>query len=127
MAANTLMDFLEKGTIRNSVNFPAVNLTDRDENTVRIVVISEDSCGALQNVVDLLADAKLNIVQEIMKTRGSICYTVLDLDATCNGECISFEQIQEKITMIPGVKSSRILYGEAGTGYAKNLSGEYFV
>ena len=37
------------------------------------------------------------------------------------------KEVQEKITMLEGVLSSRVIYGVPGTGYAKNLEGDYFV
>jgi D-3-phosphoglycerate dehydrogenase len=52
---------------------------------------------------------------------------VLDLDTTAHEDVVSFKNVQERITMLNGVLSSRIIYGVPGSGYAKNLEGEYFV
>jgi D-3-phosphoglycerate dehydrogenase len=127
MAADTLRDYLESGTIQNSVNFPDVTLPNREENTVRFTVISHDAPGVLGHIFDVFGEAKLNIVQEISKARGMVSYTVLDVD-TRNHSRIEFKVVQEQITMLDGVKSSRVIYGKPGSGYAKNLGEEgYFV
>jgi D-3-phosphoglycerate dehydrogenase len=60
-------------------------------------------------------------------SQNNIAYNVLDIDTTAQVDVLSFKAVQEKITMMKGVLSSRIIYGMPGTGYAKNLEGEYFV
>lgn len=131
MAAEQVRDFLETGAVRNSVNFPAIDLPDRAQHTVRFTVVSHDAPGILGHINEVFGEAGLNIVQEIAKTRGPISYTVLDVDTTECGDCESdtfcFNDVQEKITMLDGVCSSRIIYGKPGSGYAKNLEGDYFV
>lgn len=127
MAVETLRDYLESGTIRNNcINFPSLVLGHRQEDTVRFTVISRDAPGVLGHIFDVFGEANLNIVQEVARTRGSISYTVLDVDITTHSE-IEFKQVQEQITMLPGVLSSRVLFGTPGSGYAKNIEGEYFV
>jgi len=128
MAADTIRDFLETGAVKNSVNFPTVSLSNRSEHTVRFTIVSHDSPGVLGHINDVFGNAGLNIVQEIAKTRGSVSYTVLDVDTTdFDSESVCFKDVQEQITMLDGVCSSRVIYGQPGTGYAKNLEGEYFV
>lgn len=126
MAADTLKDYLQDGTIRNSVNFPEVTLPNRKPNTLRFTVISRDAPGVLGHLFDVFGQANLNILQEISRMRGDISYTVMDVDTTGHSH-IEFKGVQEKVTMLPGVLSSRVLYGMPGAGYAKNLEGEYWV
>ena len=52
---------------------------------------------------------------------------MLDIDTTAHDNVVDFKNVQEEITMLDGVLSSRIIYGAPGTGYAKNLGGDYFV
>ena len=82
MAADTIRDFLETGAVKNSVNFPAVSLSNRSEHTVRFTIVSHDSPGVLGHINDVFGNAGLNIVQEIAKTRGPVSYTVLDVDTS---------------------------------------------
>jgi D-3-phosphoglycerate dehydrogenase len=128
MAAEQIQDFLETGAIRNSVNFPAIDLPGRAEHTVRFTVVSHDAPGILGHINEVFGEAGLNIVQEIAKTRGPVSYTVLDVDTSeCGDDNVCFKDVQEKITMLNGVCSSRVIYGKPGSGYAKNLEGDYFV
>ena len=127
MAADTIRDYLENGTIRNSVNFPSTSLPNRPEGSIRLTIVNKNSPGMLAKITDTVADAGLNILQQVNQSRGDIAYNVIDVDTTGHGEVISFKKIQEDLTMMQGVLSSRILYGTPGTGYAKNLEGKYFV
>ena len=126
MAADTIRDFLDHGTIRNSVNFPTTSLPDRPENCVRFTVVNKNIPGCLAHITEAFANEHLNIVQQINHSRGDIAYNVLDID-TSSRDVLCFKNVQEKITMLDGVLSSRVIYGTPGTGYAKNLDGEYFV
>ena len=126
MAADTIREFLEEGTIRNSVNFPTTSLPDRPENCVRFTVVNKNIPGCLAHITEAFATEELNIVQQINHSRGDIAYNVLDID-TSSRDVLCFKNVQEKITMLEGVISSRVIYGTPGTGYAKNLDGEYFV
>jgi len=128
MAVDTIRDFLETGTIRNSVNFPATSLADRPGGTVRFTVVNSNVPGVLAKITDAFAHEKLNIVQQINQSRGDIAYNVLDIGTDSSHDDVpSFKAVQERITMLEGVLSSRIIYGLPGTGYARNLEGEYFV
>jgi D-3-phosphoglycerate dehydrogenase len=127
MAADTIRDYLENGTIRNSVNFPATNLTDRPEKSVRFSVVNKNVPGALAHITEAFAEEGLNIVQQINQSRGDIAYNVMDIATDDSLDVVSFKKVQEKITMIDGVVSTRVIFGSPGQGYAKNLDGEYFI
>lgn len=128
MAVDTIRDFLETGTIRNSVNFPATSLSDRPEGAVRITVVNKNLPGMLAQITEVFASEGLNILQQINQSKGDIAYNVLDIDTkTRESSVLSFKNVQERITMLNGVLSSRVIYGKPGTGYAKNVEGEYFV
>jgi len=127
MAADTIKDFLETGTIRNSVNFPSTSLPDSPQGTVRFTVVNKNIPGCLAKITDAFAQEKLNIVQQINQSRGDIAYNVLDVDTTNQDDVLCFKNIQERITMLDGVLSSRILFGTPGTGYARKVEGQYFV
>ncbi|KAL3767762.1 hypothetical protein ACHAWO_003159 [Cyclotella atomus] len=126
MAAETIRDFLETGTIRNSVNFPATSLPNRPENSIRFTVVTKNVPGMLAHISEKFAASNLNILQQINQSRGNVAYNVVDVD-TKGHEVVDFKEVQEKITMLEGVLSSRVIYGVPGTGYAKNVEGDYFV
>lgn len=127
MAADTIRDYLETGTIRNSVNFPTTDLGRPADHSIRFTVVNKNVPGALAHITEAFAEEGLNIAQQINHSRGNIAYNVLDVDITGSESVVSFKAIQEKITMIDGVISTRVIYGVPGQGYAKNLDGEYFV
>jgi D-3-phosphoglycerate dehydrogenase len=126
MAADTIKEYLENGTIVNSVNFPDTSLDARPEDTVRFTVVNKNVPGALAAITEAISNEGLNIVQQINHSRGDIAYNVCDIQTTGN-DVVSFKNVQEQITMVDGVISTRVIYGEPGQGYAKNLDGEYFV
>lgn len=127
MAADTIRDFLETGTVKNSVNFPSTSLPDCPGGSVRFTVVNRNIPGMLSKITDCFAAENLNIIQQINQSRGSIAYNVLDVDTSSQADVLGFKTVQEQITMLDGVLSSRVIYGWPGSGYAKNLEGEYWV
>jgi D-3-phosphoglycerate dehydrogenase len=127
MAADTIADFLETGTITNSVNFPTASLPNRPEGSIRISVINKNQPGVLASITDVFAKAKLNIIQQINLSKGDIAYNVLDIDPSWDHEGVSIKDLQKKLTMTDGVLSSRIVFGTPGAGYARNIDGQYWV
>ncbi|GMI44069.1 hypothetical protein TrCOL_g2871 [Triparma columacea] len=129
MAANTIKQFLENGTIVNSVNFPETKLEARGDTTVRMAIINENKTGVLANILQAISDANLNILQQVNKSRDNIAYNVIDveLDSLADGKFQTWSELQETLTMIDGVVSSRFMNDVYGTGYAKKVEGQYFV
>ena len=77
MAADQLTDFLRFGNIENSVNFPAVNL-ERMEG-YRIAVTNWNVAGTLGQVLSVLADADINVIDMLNKSRDDVAYNLIDL------------------------------------------------
>lgn len=127
MAAETIRDYLETGRVRNSVNFPSTSLPSAPEHSIRFTVVTKNKPGMLAHMAEQFASSNLNILQQINQSRGDVAYNVLDVDISGNNSIVDFKEVQEKITMLEGVLSSRVIYGVPGTGYAKNLGGDYFV
>ena len=127
MAAETIRDYLETGRVRNSVNFPSTSLPSPPEHSIRFTVVTKNVPGMLAHMAEQFATSKLNILQQINQSRGDVAYNVLDVDVSGRDSIVDFKEVQEKITMLEGVLSSRVIYGVPGTGYAKNLGGDYFV
>lgn len=129
MAADTIRDYMEHGTIRNSVNFPNVSMPERDEGCIRITVVNKNVPGMLSKITECFARAGVNIAQQINQSRGEIAYNVIDLDPTVYeaGTTASLRNLQKDMTMLEGVLSTRILFGTPGAGYARQIDGEYFV
>jgi len=127
MAAETIREYVEKGSIRNSVNFPNTSLPDRLKDTIRISVVNKNIPGMLAQITETFAKANLNILQQINQSRGEIAYNVLDIDPhTPEGGAINLKDLQKQLTMTDGVLSSRIVFGTPGAGYARNIDGQYW-
>ena len=129
MAAETIRDYIEHGTISNSVNFPTTSMPERHSRVVRITVVNKNSPGVLAKITDCCARIGVNIAQQINQSRGDIAYNVIDLDPSIHDDDETFclKDLQKQMTMIDGVLSTRILFGTPGIGYARNIEGEYFV
>ena len=126
MAADTIRDYMEYGTIRNSVNFPDTNLPQIDIKGIRITVVNENKPGMLSQITEKFAQHNVNITQQINQSRGDIAYNVIDIDPQ-DCESMNLKDLQKEVTMLDGVLSSRVLFGTPGAGYARNINGEYHV
>ena len=101
MAAMQLMDFLENGNIKNSVNFPE-SFLDRSGNQ-RLTISNQNSPGMIEKITHLLADSKINIADMINKSKGNIAYNIIDIDGSVNDDLI------KKIGSTGGVIAVRML------------------
>jgi D-3-phosphoglycerate dehydrogenase len=126
MAAETIREYVEHGAIRNSVNFPACALPEMDASAIRISVVNKNVPGMLSKITEAFARSKVNIVQQVNHSKGDIAYNVIDIDPK-DSEKMNLKELQKEITMTDGVLSTRIIFGTAGAGYARNVDGQYFV
>jgi len=101
MATMELMDFLENGNIKNSVNFPECSM-DRTDN-VRITISNKNEPGMIEKITRLLADVKLNITDMINKSKGNIAYNIIDVEGDTNNDLVN------KIQSIDGVVAVRVI------------------
>ncbi|HJL62014.1 MAG TPA: phosphoglycerate dehydrogenase [Pseudomonadales bacterium] len=77
MVADQLIDFLENGNIRNSVNFPTLSL-ERTEG-YRIALANRNVPGLLGGVLSILADRNINVIDMLNKSQGNVAYNLIDL------------------------------------------------
>ncbi|HNQ18068.1 MAG TPA: phosphoglycerate dehydrogenase [Smithellaceae bacterium] len=101
MAALQLMDFLENGNIKNSVNFPECFL-DRSGKK-RITISNQNTPGMIEKITGLLAENNLNIADMINKSKGNLAYNIIDLEGDIG------EDLVGKIKTIEGVINVRVL------------------
>lgn len=102
MAADQLMDFLENGNIRNSVNFPAIFM-DRATTGCRLAISNRNVPGMLGKILSLLADQNINVLDMINKSRNDIAYNLIDIAATPSEAALAnIRQIPDviKVTLI---------------------------
>ncbi len=101
MAVTQLLDYLENGNIKNSVNFPIANLP-RTEGP-RLVVINQNIPAMVGQITGVLADQQINISDMLNQHRGDIAYNIIDLDAEIQDSQIA------KLRDIDGVITVRYL------------------
>lgn len=80
MAADQLMDYLQNGNIKNSVNFPAVTMDRNPGIGARITFSNENVSGVLGHVLSVLADNKVNVIDMMNKSRGEVAYNIIDVE-----------------------------------------------
>jgi D-3-phosphoglycerate dehydrogenase / 2-oxoglutarate reductase len=86
MAADQLVDYLERGNVANSVNFPAVRL-DRTPGSTRLVVLNDNVPGVLGHVLSVLADNRINVIDMVNKSRGELGINIIDAE-TAIGDAV---------------------------------------
>jgi D-3-phosphoglycerate dehydrogenase len=103
MAANQLRAFLEHGNIRNSVNFPAIELERTTE--YRITIANRNEPGMLSHILTLIGDDGLNVADLLNKSVGDIAYNIIDLDE------LPQQALLDKINGLEGVINLRLIEG----------------
>ena len=86
MVADQLIDFLENGNIRHSVNFPNIAL----ERTAgyRIAFSNRNVPKMLNQVLTVLADRNINVIDMINKSRDEVAYNILDIETEPSADLI---------------------------------------
>jgi D-3-phosphoglycerate dehydrogenase len=101
MVADQLRAFLEDGNIENSVNFPQVQMPRN--GGFRIAVVNANVPNMLGQISTALAQANLNIIDMLNKSRGDLAYTLTDVEASPSADVIG------ELAGIEGVMSVRTL------------------
>ncbi len=102
MVADQVREWLEDGNVSNSVNFPEINLP-RTEEGYRLAVVNSNVPNMLGQVSTDLAEAGLNIIDMLNKSRGDIAVTLIDVDQAPPDAAV------QRIRDINGVLSVRCL------------------
>ena len=101
MVSDSLRDYLEDGTVRNSVNFPEAFMPRNGGTRITIANANVPNMGG--QISTLLANAELNIADLLNKSRGEVAYTIIDLDGGIDDSTLN------AIREIDGVLSLRHL------------------
>jgi D-3-phosphoglycerate dehydrogenase len=78
MAAEQLIDFLENGNVRNSVNYPDTQMARN--GGFRITFCNENVPKVLGHVLTVLADHNLNVIDMVNLSRGDFAYSIIDVE-----------------------------------------------
>jgi len=103
MAALQLIDFLENGNIKNSVNLPDLSMAMTGD--AKICVIHRNVEGVFAQITKVIADAKANIENMESKSKKDYAYTVLDVKGYERGLAGKIEEI-ETVISVRAIRSS---------------------
>ena len=78
MAAEQLVEFLQDGNIRNSVNFPPTHMTRN--GGYRITFSNDNVPRVLGSVLSVLAEHDINVSDMVNKSRGEVAYNIIDVE-----------------------------------------------
>ncbi|MBD3345307.1 MAG: 3-phosphoglycerate dehydrogenase [Chitinivibrionales bacterium] len=101
MAVNQLRNYLEHGTLKNSVNFPDCQL--QRTASKRIVIGNENVPAMVGQITAVLAEEKINIAEMLNRSKGKLAYNIIDFEGELS------EQSMEKIRKIDGLIMARVL------------------
>ena len=101
MAAREILDYLQNGNIRNSVNLPAAELDRRGES--RLCLLHDNKPGMLNAFLEIIAQDGINVEHMLNKARGDLAYTIFDTTTALDAAAA------EKMRAISGVHRVRLL------------------
>ncbi len=87
MAVDQLREFLEHGNIRNSVNFP--NLQLERSSGKRLAIVNQNVPGMLGQILSILADRDINVMDMLNKSRGDIAYNLIDIEGGISDDALA--------------------------------------
>ena len=90
---------MENGNIKNSVNFPDINLTRIGD--VRLAIANKNMPDMVGQISHVLGQAGANILHMTNESRNGLAYTLIDLETAIGDDVIA------KITEIDGVLNTR--------------------
>ena len=101
MAARELDDYLKNGNIKNSVNYPNVEMPRSAVS--RICVLHQNVPSILTKITAAVADEGLNIENMTNKSKGENAYTMLDVSSTPSEDAIA------RISAVEGINRVRVI------------------
>lgn len=87
MAVKELMDYIDNGNIRNSVNYPNCDM-GVCQSDLRIALLHRNIPNMIGQITGVLARRNINIANMTNKSRDRFAYTLLDLEGQLDEECL---------------------------------------
>lgn len=104
MAVNQMTNYLETGSIKNSVNYPNCELPPC-RGKARICIFNKNIPNMIGSFATVLASEGINIPDMVNKSKGEVAYTLMDADQDVPQSCI------DKLMKIEGVYKVRVIKG----------------
>jgi len=95
MAVHQLMDYLESGNIKNSVNFPHCRLEQR--SPYRLLVSNRNVPNMVGQITSILAEANINITDLINHHKDKYAYNIIDTEQEIP------QEILDRISKVDGI------------------------
>ena len=102
MAVKELMDFVENGNIKHSVNYPDCN-AGACVDVGRVTINHKNIPNMISQFTKALGDAGVNISNMTNKSKGEYAYTLIDLESTASKEAL------DELKAIEGVSRVRVV------------------
>ena len=87
MAVLEIMDYLENGNIKNSVNYPACDMGVCTAEG-RVAIFHKNIANMITKFTAEFGDKGINISNMINKSRGEVAYTMLDIESKATDDII---------------------------------------
>lgn len=87
MAVQEMTAFIEKGAIRNSVNFPNIDAPSADEK--RVLVLHKNVPKVVNNITNIFAEANINIENMANKSKKDNAVTAVDVKAPITDDIVN--------------------------------------
>ena len=104
MAANQIANFLQRGVIINSINFPNVSLERSTPH--RLVIITKNEPGMISKITDSIASLNLNIAEMSNKSRDEIAVNLIDLEHEASDELVSQLKSIEHVLKVRSINTA---------------------
>ncbi len=98
MAAEELVNFLETGNIKNSVNYPSVEMPHHDG--IRLVILHRNIPNMISHISSTLAAQNINIENLMNRSKGDYAVTLVDTIANITDDMIDTIQSMEGIIRV---------------------------
>ena len=102
MAVEELIDYLENGNIRNSVNYPACD-AGVCTTAGRVAVLHKNIQNMISRLSAVAGDAGINIAHMTNQSRGEYAYSLFDLDSPAD------DKVVETLKAVDGVLKVRVI------------------
>ncbi len=103
MALDEVVDYLDRGNITHSVNFPDCSLGAVRGET-RIACLHENKPGMIGQITTILAGAAANVQRMSNENAGEFAYTLFDTDERLEDEIVA------KLKAIEGMSRVRVIW-----------------
>jgi len=101
MAADQTREFLERGNIKNSVNFPACEMAPTGKT--RITISNKNVPNVISSLTAAIGASGLNIDDMLNKNRGDYAYNIIDVSGDVSADLLA------KLQAVDGVINVRVI------------------